>query len=60
MLARKIPLGYRIYFRLEEAVADQEGTGDPASFDSHELPRMQQEKQGEQEFQGLATGKWPA
>ena len=46
-------MGYQIDFRLEEAVADREGTGGPASFDSHEWPRMQQVKTREQECQGL-------
>lgn len=44
MRAKRTPLGYQKDFRLEEVVVDQEGMGVPVSFDSHELPRMQQEK----------------
>jgi hypothetical protein len=54
MLARKIPLGYRLDFRLEEAVADQGGTGGPASFDSHEWPRIS--RIDIREMTGMAAG----
>jgi hypothetical protein len=54
MRARRTTLGYREDCQLKGAVVDREGTRALVSFDSHEWPRMQQEKTREQE---LASGK---
>ena len=57
MRAKQTRLSYQGNYRLKEADVDQEGMGAPVSFDSHEWPRMQQEKTQEQEYQELTSGK---
>jgi hypothetical protein len=50
MRARGTFLGYQGDCQLKEEIVDQEGTGAPVSFDSHEWQRMQQERTREQEL----------
>ena len=60
MRAMRTPLVRQRDCQLEEAVADQEDMGAPASFDSRERPKMQQLKTRGQEYQLSTPVIWLA